>query len=135
MISSIFAHSDYLGKALDASWIRNEVTANNISNIDTPNFKSSHVEFESALKDAIEGNNVGMKTTNIKHVNTDGKHISSIEPKIEKDTNTTMRMDGNNVDMEAQQLDMVKNVIYYNSLVQKLHGEFSRLRTAINEGK
>ena len=127
----LFSHSDYINKALDASWLRNEVIANNISNVDTPNFKSSKVEFEAELKKAMSSDTVQMKQTRSKHINIS----SSFEPQVVQNEDTTVRMDGNNVDMESEQLNMVKNTIYYNTMVQKISKEFGRLKVAINGGK
>ncbi|MCK9478798.1 MAG: flagellar basal body rod protein FlgB [Firmicutes bacterium] len=135
MLKNIFMHSGYLEKALDASWLRNEVIANNISNVDTPNFKSSRVEFESALKDAFENSGIKMKKTDKKHMDMQDVGAHDLKPSVVKKVNTAARMDGNNVDIETEQLDMVKNVIYYNLLIQKIGKEFGRIKTAINEGK
>jgi len=127
----LFSHSDILNKALDASWLRNEVIANNISNVDTPNFKSSRVEFETELKKAMGTDGINMKKTRDKHIDS----CSSYEPKVVQNNETTVRMDGNNVDIESEQLNMVKNTIYYNALIQKTNEEFGRLEVAINGGK
>jgi flagellar basal-body rod protein FlgB len=46
-----------------------------------------------------------------------------------------MRMDDNNVDIDKEMVDMAKNTIQYNALVQKLGREFQRLKLAIREGR
>lgn len=133
MVNSIFTHSNVLGKALDASWLRNNVITNNLSNVDTPNFKASTVEFESVLKNALQNDATSMKRTNEKHMNAKGG--MGIEPIVTEDTSSTMRMDGNNVDMETEQVKLAENALYYNTVLQKLGEEYSRLRYAIGEGK
>ena len=40
-------------------------------------------------------------------------------------------MDGNNVDIDQAMADFAKNVIYYNTLLNKVNGQFNQLRTAI----
>ncbi len=132
MIKGIFTHSDYLEKALDASWLRNEVISNNIANVDTPNFKSSAVKFESIFNEAITSKKINAKKTNPRHLDFGKK---SIEPVVVKRNDTANRMDGNNVDIESEQIDLVKNVIYYNTLIEKYKAETDRIRAAINEGK
>lgn len=132
MIGSIFDQTNFFGKALDASWLRNEVIANNISNIDTPNFKSSSVIFESTLKEALEGTRINMKKTNAKHINI---RPNFAEPSVVQNNDTTMRMDGNNVDIENEQLNLLKNVIKYNTMIHKVSKELGMIRVAINEGK
>jgi len=44
-------------------------------------------------------------------------------------------MDGNNVDIENEQINLAKNTIYYNTLVQKIGEEFNRIKYVISEGK
>lgn len=124
----LFSHSDQINKALDASWLRNDVIANNISNVDTPNFKSSRVEFEAAFKKALDKNTINMKKTRSGHIDNNSTPPTA---RVVRNNDTSLRMDGNNVDIESEQINMVKNVIYYNTLVQKINKEFNRLKTAI----
>lgn len=133
MINSIFGHSSVLGAALDASWLRNNVITNNISNGDTPNFKASKVEFEKVLQSAMKNDGSVMKRTNEKHMYAGGKN--DLSPIVVQDNSSTMRMDGNNVDTEKEQASLAENAIYYNTVLQKLGEEYSRLRYVINDGK
>lgn len=133
MINSIFGHSSILETALDASWLRNNVITNNISNVDTPNFKASKVEFEKVLQSAMKNDGSAMKRTNEKHMYAGGK--SDLSPIVVQDDSSTMRMDGSNVDIEKEQASLAENAIYYNTVLQKLGEEYSRLRYVINDGK
>lgn len=134
MIDKIFDGTKYLEKGLDAAWTRNQVISNNIANVDTPGFKTSKVEFESVFKTALEGEGFIAKRTRDKHIAFDSD-ISSVTPRIIQDTGTTMRMDGNNVDIDYENAELAKNQIYYSTLIEKMSSEFSRLKMAINEGK
>lgn len=133
MINAIFGHSNLLESALDAAWLRNNVIVNNLSNVDTPNFKASKVEFESVLKEAMNDSAATMKRTNEKHMYAGGK--ASLDPIVVQDTASTMRMDGNNVDVETEEANLAENAIYYNTILQKLSEEYGRMRYAISEGK
>ena len=53
--SDAFSFVNVLDKAADASWKRNEVIANNIANVDTPDFKRSDVTFETYLAKELTG--------------------------------------------------------------------------------
>jgi len=130
MINSIFEHDNYLSKALDAAWTRDGVISNNISNHDTPDFKASKVEFESLLKMAISGEDLDMKKTRSKHLK-GGTLIEDIEPIVTKDVETTIRMDGNNVDMNTEQAELAQNTIRYYTLTQKISEDLARLRYVI----
>ena len=47
MADGLFQSISVLEKGLDASWLRSQVIANNIANVETVGFKTSSVEFES----------------------------------------------------------------------------------------
>ncbi len=135
MIDKIFKSTAYLEKGLDASWTRNEVITNNIANVDTVGFKRSEVEFESIFKEALENGSFEAKRTREGHMYMGSSDLDSISPNVIMDGSTSMRLDGNNVDIDYESAELAKNTIYYNTLIQKLTSEFTRLRMAIKEGK
>ncbi len=136
MLQQILNSSKLLEKAIEASWKRQEVIADNIANADTPGFKKSRVEFESLLKSAIERGTVGGKKTRAKHLDTGwGGDLDNAPISIVKSGNTSMRADGNNVDIDIEMTELTKNTIYYNTLITKLNKELGRLKMAINGGR
>ena len=137
-MNKMFGGVDLLQKGLDAAWMRNEVITNNIANAETPNYKSSSVEFETLFKSALEnsGQNFQTKMTRDKHVSfSDTKAVENVSPVVTQNNNSTMRMDGNNVDIEAENVELARNTIYYYTLTEQINSEFTRLSMAINEGK
>ncbi|MDE6636080.1 MAG: flagellar basal body protein, partial [Lachnospiraceae bacterium] len=50
-----FNYVNVLQKAADASWYRNDVLANNLANVDTPNYKRKDVQFETYLITSLTG--------------------------------------------------------------------------------
>ncbi len=132
----IFSGIESLEKGLSASWTRNSVILNNVANVDTPDFKSSHVEFETYYKEALEAQSddgFKLKKTRDTHMDIGSMDIEDVNAQVVLDDNTTVRMDGNNVDIDEQMAELSKNTIYYNTLTSKISGSFSRLRTAITE--
>lgn len=135
MLPDIFRTTDLLARGLDASQLRQDTIANNIANVDTPGFRASHVEFEACMKDAMreEGDGFRARTTRDKHIDFGAAGAGDAGPTVVPDSEAgTMRMDGNNVDIDAQMTDLAKNTIWYNTLVTELNGEFQRLRLAID---
>ena len=55
VLSNAYNYINVLDKAADASWVRNDVLANNIANADTPNYKRKDVQFETYLSNAVAG--------------------------------------------------------------------------------
>lgn len=122
-------------KTLDAAWIRNEVIANNIANVDTPNFKKSTVNFEEYLDDAMDDSGFKGNTTDKRHTQIGKKNVDDISIKITKDySELSTRLDGNNVDIETEMAAMAKNSIRYNTLVQSINNSYQRLKSVIREG-
>jgi len=133
MIPDMFRTTDLLARGLDAAQLRQDTIANNIANEDTPGFKASHVEFESYMKAALQEGDFEAKVTRDKHIPFTGSgDAAEVRPAVAQDANTTMRMDGNNVDIDQQMTDLAKNTIWYNTMVTKLNGELERLKIAID---
>ncbi len=134
MSFDLFEQTRYLEQGLSAAWLRNQVIANNIANESTPNFKASSVEFESLLKDAIQSQDGGFtaKVTNDKHISFTSS--AEVSPVVVQNMNTTMRQDGNNVDIDYESAELAKNAIWYQTLVEKISSEFNMIEMAIKEG-
>ncbi|MDU2066191.1 MAG: flagellar basal body rod protein FlgB [Sporomusaceae bacterium] len=136
MLDSMLSASSagLLEKALSASALRQKVISNNIVNVNTPGFKRSEVIFEDKLQQAIGGPKL------LSLVRTHGAHLSgtrevSTDPAVVVDKDTSMRLDGNNVDIDKEMAGLAKNSIYYNSVAQQLSKKYSTLVSAIKEGK
>nr|WP_286908012.1 flagellar basal body rod protein FlgB [Clostridium sp. UBA1652] len=114
---------------LNASSLRGEVISNNIANINTANFKRSYVSFEEQFKKS--SSELSLKTTKSKHM-TDNKVTGTA--KVLRDESTSMRTDGNNVDLELEKTNQAANTMLYNALVTSANGKISNLRYVITGG-
>lgn len=125
-----------LEKSLDASLLRNEVTAQNIANVDTPNYKKRTVKFEEYLANALNDSSFKGFKTDSRHIDIGGGNIDSVSAKVTQDyKELSTRLDGNNVDIEAEMAAMAQNTIQYNTLVQSINSGFNRLKSTISEGR
>ncbi len=135
MFDKLTNHLQLREKALDAAWLRNEVIAQNIANVDTPGYKRSTVSFEEYLDSASKKSGFNGNTTNSKHINF-GNSNDNAKIKITKDNkNLSTRLDENNVDVETEMASLAKNDIRYNALVQSISGSYQRIMNVIKEGK
>ena len=116
---------DVLKKGLDASALRQRVTAQNVSNINTPGFKRSSVSFEGNLNRALEQKDALGKRVSVGEVNA----------RVIRDQRTSMRSDHNNVDIDIEMLTLSANQIKYNSMIQLLSDRYGVMRYVINEGR
>ena len=125
--SSIYNYVNVLDKAADASWNRNEVISNNIANVDTPNYKRQDVEFESYLLAQLEGaNSSSLKKT------VAGMDLDSLTSTIYTDSNSlSYRLDGNNVDIDTENVELASNQLKYQALVSSINNEFSMIKSAM----
>ncbi len=136
MIEKLYAKSNLLEKSLNASWARNEVISQNLSNVDTPNYKRKDVTFEQYLNDSLDSKNLEGITTDERHIPIKSKNIDKIKPEITQDnSDTSMRIDGNNVDIDSEMAYLAKNTIQYNSLIQMINSNYSKIKNVISEGR
>ena len=118
---------------LDALSLRNKVIADNIANVDTPNFKRSDVNFEKVLQAALGNNDVGniqLRRTSSAHFPATASYNGNF---ITKDNSTTLRNDGNNVDIDLEMTKLARNNIHYNALSAAYTSHLNMLRQVIQK--
>jgi flagellar basal-body rod protein FlgB len=129
--------SRLMEKALNTESLRRNVIGNNIANVDVPHFKRSEVNFESELRRVINENEsqdnlLPARTTDPRHIPFHTQRdMFSVMPRLNLDYNTTMRNDGNNVDIEKEVVDSSKNMMRYNAFSQIIAGGFSKIKNAM----
>lgn len=96
-------------RALDVSQLRSETIANNIANVNTANYKRKYVTFEETLNE----------------VNKLGK----IDVKV--DNSTSLKVDGNNVDLESEKVNQAANTLMFNGLVSLTNTKLSMAKSVI----
>ncbi|WP_353892104.1 flagellar basal body rod protein FlgB [Proteinivorax hydrogeniformans] len=133
----IFAQPTFqvLEKGIEGSTKRQGVLTNNIANVDTPGFKRSDVTFKGELHKALNKKGLPGEVTHHNHRPIGRQTLSAVHPQKQRDYSTSMREDGNNVDIELETAAMAKNGIYHSTLTQQLNNKFGMLRTVINEGR
>ncbi|ABR48880.1 flagellar basal-body rod protein FlgB [Alkaliphilus metalliredigens QYMF] len=135
MTNGLYSNINLLNSAMSASWVRNEAISNNIANANTPNFKKSTVEFETHLKNALQGNSVSGERTHVKHIAIGAERVEEVKYKVRSHEGYRTRRDGNNVDIDVEMAELAKNQVIFNTLSTQINNEFRRIKTAINEGR
>jgi flagellar basal-body rod protein FlgB len=122
-----------LQKALDGTWQRQKAIAANIANHETPGYKASTVSFEKALQHEVQQlNRTGFTKKNVAQ---GMAAIDNSKIQISLDHTGIERADGNNVNLETENINMAKAQIQYQYLTRSLTDYYSRLRYALSEGK
>ncbi|EKP13156.1 flagellar basal-body rod protein FlgB [Leptospira borgpetersenii serovar Hardjo-bovis str. Sponselee] len=126
---------DLLERGMNNSILKRKVISDNIANADVPHFKRSEVIFESMIKRAIESE----KIETLKEVPTqisDERHIQffkpldyrEVQPKTNIDYLTTMRADGNNVDVEKEVVEASNSQMQYMIMTERLNQNYRDLK-------
>lgn len=118
-----------LKKGIETANIRKRVISNNIANVNTKGYKKFDVVFEENLKSQSNGN---MKITNEKHLTPNG---NAGEIKVVRDESSSMRSDGNNVDIDSEMTNLAANTLMYNALISEMNSRFNMTRNVIRGGK
>lgn len=122
---------DFLKEGIKASTLRAKTISNNIANVNTKDYKSFNVVFE----ENINGNNknmISLKKTNEKHID---KNTKSGNISVERDESTSMRTDGNNVDLDIEKVNQAANTMKYYALTQQASNKISMTKYVIGGGK
>lgn len=123
--SNAFNYINVLDKAADASWMRDQIIANNIANVDTPGYKRKDVQFESYLMGALLGDG----SLDHRVANAD---LNALKATVYTDNAAlSYRMDGNNVDIDTESANLAENQIRYYALLDSMTQEFNRIKAVL----
>lgn len=101
-----------LASALDGLALRQRTIANNIANINTPNFHAKRVSFESELAASVRAGN--------------GHAAATTAPSMEP-----TQSNGNNVNLDTETLSNIDTVLRFQFAARAVNGEFTSLRAAM----
>ena len=120
---------DLIKSGIKASNVRAKAIANNMANVNTKDYKKFNVVFEENLKK--ENNSLGLelKRTNPAHFASGNSGNDNIS--IEQDNSTSMRSDGNNVDLDIEKVNQAANTLKYNALITSINNKFNNLKTVM----
>ena len=127
--SGVYDYINILGVAADGSWARNSAISNNIANIDTPNYKRQDVSFQSELQMALRHSKYPSLDSKVSDAQSRLSHYQA-RPYIDS-AGYSYRLDGNNVDIDTENVEMASNQLLYNGIIKSIDNEFSNLKAVI----
>lgn len=115
------------GKLVESS-LRQRVLAHNIANAETPRFKAFRLTFADAqAKAAGSDGPLALSQTHPAHL--PGERADSLAAatgaRLIRDTATSMRNDGNNVDLDRELAELSANQLYYATVSTLIRNRFS----------
>lgn len=109
------AVSHVLDSALDGISMRQNVIADNIANVDTPDFRATAVDFETSLRSAIASGDL------------DSGISATTTP-----TDTPVGANGNNVDLRKETLAAMQSQFQYQMMTRAMTDRHTLLRSALS---
>lgn len=113
-------------KVLDYLWQRQAVSLNNVANVDTPGFKAQYITFEEELGKRIHDANK-IRRHQKKAVS---EAIDASRSWLNTTWDESSRLDGNNVDMDQEQVEIVRSAYEYQYILNSINNDITRLKSA-----
>ena len=105
-----------LERAVAGAGMRQATLAGNIANANTPGYQRRDVDFHGALSAAMEAGSSAVRQVTFKAATVPG---------------STMRADGNSVDIDVESANMASNALEYEALISVARGRIDVLESAI----
>lgn len=111
-------------KSLDFLWTKQTAILDNLANVETPNYKTKYVTFEetfrSRLQAAAGGNASDLRET-----------IDGAQATVHVAENESARMDENGVDATEQSIELARNALQQQHVMNAISDDLALLRAAI----
>lgn len=105
-----------LHRAISATSLRQEVIAGNLANANTAGYQRRDVNFHAALASAVESG---------------PEAVAGVRIAAQVDTTAPLRLDGSNVDIDAENAALAQNGLEQEALTAVSKARMSILRTAM----
>lgn len=124
-MSSIFGNAMPMAeKSLNFLWAKQQVTLNNLANNDTPGYKAKYVTFEEEFRKRLTDARAGTSADIRRAINSAGYTVHDT-------ANETARLDGNNVVVDSENVELVRSALQYQYVINSFNSDVTRLRTVI----
>lgn len=125
-ISGIFGNSiSMMERSLDYLWTKQGVTSNNLANVDTPGYKAKYLNFEEAFRSKLYAAAHSGNQNQVQNAIRGAKSYVSVS------TTESARLDGNNVNAEAEAVELTRTALQYQYGLNAVNSDIARLRSAI----
>lgn len=107
-----------LEAGMRAEGLRERAIAGNIANLETPGYRRLDVRFEDLLAKALGSSGP--------------VDLEAVQPELCQPGSTPVKSNGNDVSMEAEIGEMLKNTARQTTYVRLLRKKFAQIETAVN---
>lgn len=127
--SNAFSYINVLEKAADAQNTRLAVINNNLANATTPGYKRRDVSFDNYLLEELTSGNNKCLRAKVGDVDISNLHYTTYTDY----SNLSYRLDGNNVDVDVENVELASTQIKYDGIISSIDYQFSMLKAAMQK--
>lgn len=121
----IFGNSiSMTSKSLDFLWAKQLTIAHNLSNVDTPGYKAKYVTFEDEYQNRLKLARASGNASRTRSIIENSSYTVN-------ETESSARLDENNVNADAEEVEMARAQLQYQYVLNAMNSDFSRLRGVI----
>lgn len=121
-----------LKTSLDAAVLRHELIANNISNVNTPRFKRSDVDFKAQLQAALNRQSAAQGAqTHPRHLPIGPPTLDNVQSRVYREYDTSLRVDESNVNIDTEMGALSQNAMYYSVLTRLIADHYGGIESVI----
>lgn len=125
-MNSIFGNQISMSnKSLEFLWKKQQVTSNNIVNVDTPGYKAQYVTFEEAFSSKLRA------ASNSGNASAVQAAIQGSQYQVNNTQTESARLDGNNVNQDTEMTELTRTALQYQYVLSSVNSDIMRLRTVI----
>lgn len=113
-------------KSMGFLWTKQTAILDNISNVETPGYKTKYVTFEEALRSRLQsaaGDSASSASVRAA--------LNDVEPVTHTASGESTRMDGNGVNLTEQGVELARNSYQLQYAMKAISGDFTMLSDAI----
>ena len=123
---------------MDLAVRRQKLISSNLSNVDTPGYKTVDIDFEQELQSQMAGSagqGISMAVTDTRHLTTSSGVQGGLPAQAREVEGLTLRNDLNNVNVDREMSELSTNAMKFSAVSQMIAGKFRTLKAAITEGR
>ena len=112
-------------KSMEYLWGKQQITLQNLANVDTPGYKSKYVTFEDVFRTRLEQAAMSRDDEKIAEAIEDSHLV------VHDTGDESARLDENNVDADVESVELTRATLQYMYTAQAITSDIARLRTVI----
>jgi flagellar basal-body rod protein FlgB len=124
-----------LATTLNMRQLKHNLVSSNVANAETPGYHAKKLDFEDALRRALDTDSLrGISVTNKDHFPIGPGGMKGVRPDIYENPEGAINNDGNTVDLEKEMSNLAENTLMYKAALELINKKIAALKYAVSEG-